>query len=147
MSAFLIGTGISAALILSCTAIFYEIIAHTWVILPRLSGKRAQILFTIFATFLAHTILVWLFGGVMYLLDTQFAFGVLKGAEGGAFLPYVYFSGVTYSSLGYGTYTATGGLQLLAVVEAVLGLTLIGWSVTFTYLVAQKYLFHRRRPD
>jgi len=147
MHTFLIGAGICIALILICTAVFYEMIAHTWVLLPRLKGKLLQILFTISSTFLAHTLLVWLFGGVMYLLDKQFDFGTLHGAENDDFLPYVYFSGVTYSSVGYGNYMATGGLQLIAVVEAILGLTLIGWSVTFTYLVAQKYLFHRRRPD
>ena len=140
---FLIGAILCGLLIILCTAIFYEIVAHTWVILPRLKGKRTQIIFTIFATFVAHTLEVWIFGIADYLADTQMHFGTLKGADNITFLQYIYFSGVTYSSLGFGNIDAAGGLQLFTVVESVLGLTFIGWSVAFTYLVMQEYLIHR----
>ncbi len=144
MSAFLIGTVICGALILTCVALFYEIMAHTWVVLPRLGGKRRQILFTVSVLFVGHTAAVWLFGIADYVLDKHFQFGSLIGGTLD-FLDYIYFSGVTYSSLGFGNIDATGGLRLLAVVESVLGLILIGWTVTFTYLVTHEYLMHRRR--
>ncbi|MES2984106.1 MAG: ion channel [Pseudomonadota bacterium] len=148
MVSFLIASGIGIVLILICVAIFYEVLAHVWVNLPRLEGRpRAQILLTVFATFFAHTVAVWLFGSIYYVLDKFLHFGTLKGADAeNGFLSYVYFSGVTYSSLGLGDIYPTGGLQLLIGVEAILGLLLIGWTVTFTYLVTEKYLFHRRNP-
>ena len=72
--------------------------------------------------------------------------GTLEGEGALSFFDYVYFSGVTYSSLGMSNVDATRGLQLLAVVESVLGLVFIGWTVTFTYAVTEKYLYHRRNP-
>jgi hypothetical protein len=144
---FIIASGISLALILACVTIFYEVLAHVWVNLPKLEGRpRAQIIFTILATFFAHTVAVWIFGAAYYLLDKQFGFGTLGGNISHELLEYVYFSAVSYSSLGLGDVYPTEGLQLLVGVEAILGLILIGWSVTFTYLVTEKYLFHRRNP-
>ena len=148
MLSFLVASAISLALILGCVATFYEVLAHVWVNLPRLEGRpRMQILLTILATFLAHTIVVWIFGIAMYVLDKQFHFGSLNGTNDTGIFEYLYFSGVSYSSLGFGNIDATGGLQLLTVVESVLGLTFIGWSVAFSYIVTEKYLFHRRNPN
>lgn len=145
MITFLIAAGISIALLLACVVVFYEIMAHVWVNLPRLNGRpRLQIIVTVLSTFIGHTIAVWIFGGTYYLLDTVFDYGTLKGEEGITdLLQYVYFSAVSYSSLGLGDVYPTGGLQLLVGVEAIMGLILIGWSVTFTYLVTQEYLVHR----
>lgn len=149
MEQFFVAAAISLVLILSCSTIFYEVLAHVWVNLPKLEGRpRTQILLTIVATFIGHTACVWIFGISFYVLDTQFGFGTLQGGDANnGFFPYMYFSGVTYSSLGLGDIYPTGGLQLLIGVEAILGLVLIGWSVTFTYLVTEKYLFHRRNPN
>ncbi|MDX2095562.1 MAG: ion channel [Alphaproteobacteria bacterium] len=143
----MIASLISLALILTCSSLFYEVLAHVWVRLPKIEGRpRLQIVFTIFATFFGHTLCIWIFGVTYYLLDKLFHFGTLGGNITHELLEYVYFSSVSYSSLGLGDVYPTGGLQLLVGVEAILGLVLIGWSVTFTYLVTEKYLFHRRTP-
>jgi hypothetical protein len=147
MSTFLIASLISIGLMLVCVVMFYEVLAHVWVNLPRFEHHpRIQILLTIFSTFVAHTIGVWLFGVAYYVLDHWFQFGALGGNMEHDLLSYVYFSAVSYSSLGLGDVYPMGGLQLLVGVEAILGLILIGWTVTFTYLVTEKYLFHRRDP-
>ena len=147
MENFLIAAGISLTLIMACVTAFYEVLAHVWVNLPRLEGRpRTQILFTLLATFFAHTVAVWVFGTAYYVLDHFFDFGTLNGTITHEFIEYIYFSAVSYSSLGLGDVYPSGGLQLLVGVEAILGLILIGWSVTFTYLVTEKYLFHRRNP-
>lgn len=147
MAQFLIASLVSLALIISCSALFYEVLAHVWVNLPRLEGRpRTQILLTILASFMAHTVAVWVFGLSYYVLDHTFHFGSLGGNISHELLEYVYFSAVSYSSLGLGDVYPTEGLQMLVGVEAILGLIFIGWSVTFTYLVTEKYLFHRRKP-
>ena len=147
MLSFVIASCISLGLIVCCCALFYEVLAHIWVNLPRLEGRpRTQILLTILATFFGHTLCVWVFGLSYYALDQWFGFGTLGGNISHHVLDYVYFSAVSYSSLGLGDVYPTGGLQLLVGVEAILGLILIGWSVTFTYIVTEKYLFHRRNP-
>ncbi|MFM9889543.1 MAG: ion channel [Rickettsiales bacterium] len=147
MTTFFIASLISIFLILTCASLFYEVLAHIWVNLPRFEGRpRSQIVATILAVFVGHTLAVWMFGLAYYVLDTQFNFGTLNGQITHDFLEYIYFSAVSYSSLGLGDVYPSGGLQLLVGVEAILGLILIGWSVTFTYLVTEKYLFHRRNP-
>jgi hypothetical protein len=147
MAQFIAAAGVSIVLLLICVVLFYEILAHLWVNLPRLEGRpRAQILVTLFGAFLGHTVAVWIFGISYFVLDRYFQFGTLQGNIAHELLVYVYFSAVSYSSLGLGDVYPTEGLQLLVGVEAILGLILIGWSVTFTYLVTEKYLFHRRNP-
>ncbi len=142
---FLIASVIATGLILVCVAIFYEIMAHVWLMLPRLEGRpRTQILLTVFASFLGHTIAVWVFGLTYYALEQYFAFGALTGHIEHGIFDFVYFSAVSYSSLGLGDVTPIGGLRLLVGVEAILGLILIGWTITFTYIVTEKYLVHRR---
>lgn len=143
MGSFIIASGISLVLIILCVTVFYEILAHAWLRLTRLEGKpRRQILLTIVSAFVAHTIAVWIFGIVYYLLTHVFGFGSLKGTEGGL-LDYVYFSGVVYSSLGLGDLYPHGNLRMLIAVEAILGLILIGWTIAYTYLFTEKYLAHK----
>lgn len=144
---FLIASLVSFGLITFCTALFYEILAGIWVLLPRFEGRpRTQIIITVLAAFVGHTLAVWTFGCTLLVLDHQFALGGLKGDTTNSFFDYIYFSAVSYSSLGLGDVAPTGMLQLLVGVEALLGLIFIGWTVTFTYLVTEKYLFHRRAP-
>mgnify|MGYP000870007209 CR=1 FL=1 len=145
MEKFAIASVISVWLIIFCVSVFYEIMAHVWLTLPRLEGRpRAQILFTVLASFVGHTVAVWVFGLVYYVLANHFHFGGLTGAIDHELIDYVYFSSVSYSSLGFGDVYATEGLQLLVGVEAILGLILIGWTITFTYIVTDKYLAHRK---
>lgn len=145
MTNFLIASGISVGLIVFCVAVFYEIMAHVWLLLPRLENRpRTQILFTVMASFVGHTIAVWAFGLTYYALDQWFHFGTLGGNISHELLEYIYFSSVSYSSLGLGDVYPTEGLQLLVGVEAILGLILIGWTITFTYIVTERYLAHRK---
>ena len=51
----------------------------------------------------------------------------------------MYFSAATYTSLGFGDLTPTGPVRLLAGVEALNGLLLIGWSASFTYLSMERF--------
>lgn len=144
MEQFAIAASISIALVLGCTALFFEILSFTWRMLAKLEGKpQQQMLFTVMATFLGHTICVWLFGIMYYVLQHYFHFGTLTGQTEHYLFDYVYFSAVSYSTLGLGDVAPSGGLRLLVGVEAILGLLLVGWTITFSYLVTEKYLLHR----
>lgn len=142
---FFVASVVSLGLILFCTAMFYEILAHVWLLLARLEARpRLQILVTVLSAFAGHTIAVWAFGLTAYVMSDHLGFGEIAGTVGHGVMDYVYFSAVTYSSLGLGDVYPTGGLRLVTAVEAITGLLLIGWTVTFTYLVTEKYLAHRR---
>lgn len=51
----------------------------------------------------------------------------------------LYFSLATCTSLGYGEIYPAGGLRLIAGIETVTGLMMIGCSASFTYLTMEKF--------
>lgn len=145
LTSFLFASLISLTLIVVCVVAFYEILAHAWLWLPKLDGRPAlQILVTILAAFVAHTIAIWIFGVTYFVLVNHTGFGALIGEGTHELLAYVYFSGVTYSSLGFGDVYPSGDLRLIVAAEAILGLILIGWTIAFTYIFTEKYLIHKR---
>lgn len=104
----------------------------------RVPSSRAQILVVIIGVFTAHTIEVWLYAAAYYCLDIWGPGMGIAGHLDGSMLDYLYFSTVSYTSLGLGDLYPLGALRLLTGVEALNGLLLIGWSASFTYLVMQR---------
>jgi len=94
-----------------------------------------QILFTITVLFLAHILQVWVFAAAYYGLDHWANLGHITGQLNGDFIDYVYFSAATYTTLGYGDIFPHGVLRMLAGSEALVGLVMITWSGSFTYLM------------
>lgn len=137
------GLGLLVAML--CVFVFHEVLAHVWLVLLRLEGRpRTQIFITMLASLLAHTICIWLFAGMYYLMENVLHLGALQGVHDHAIISYAHFSSATYSSLGFGDLYPVGPLQMIASMEVIVGLMLIGWSVAFTYLVMDKYLVHKR---
>lgn len=144
MTNFLIASGISIGLVAFCVMVFYEILAHVWLLLPKLEGRPGiQIMFTMLAAFVGHTAAVWAFGMVYYYFASHLGFGSLDGRMEHQMLDYIYFSVICYSSLGLSDIYPVGGLQMLVGIESILGLILTGWTVTFTYIVTERYIAHR----
>ena len=86
-------------------------------------GKTVAMVTMVLGIFLTHTIEVWLWA-VAYV-----ALGVVNGLEEA-----VYFSTVTFTTLGYGDIIPVAGWRVFAAMEAMNGIILIGWSIA--YLVA-----------
>lgn len=142
---FLIAGVATIGLLALCVMMFYEILALVWVRLPGLDGRpRTQIFITLGSTLLGHVVAIALFGASSYLLARYTPVGVLQGG-GQGLMDYMYFSALSYSSLGIDNVRAIGDLQLLVAMEAILGLVLIGWTITYTYLVTEKFLMHRMK--
>jgi hypothetical protein len=141
---------VAAVLVVTCILIHYEIMRLTAdFLLPRLSivPKRAHVVIGICACFVAHTLEVWLFAGIYYLLAVATDSGFADESRR-AFLDYLYFSTETYTSLGFGdARLLTNDLRLLAGIEAMIGLVLIAWTATFNYFMMEHYwLEHPKRP-
>src|SRR6476620_7379543 len=117
-------------LVVVATAIHYEVLRGLSAGLPLLRiPSRGRLLVVIFATFLAHAVEILLYALATYALDPQhFACNTA-----------LYFSAETYTSLGYGDIVPTGDLRLLAGVEALNGLLLIGWSASYTYIAMERF--------
>ncbi|MFZ5562278.1 MAG: ion channel [Pseudomonadota bacterium] len=116
-------------------------------LLPRLQRRpRQQMIFAIFAVFLAHTVEVWLFTFAYAIALQVPELGTFRGDIDGGLIDLMYFSAITYTSLGLGDVYPLGGLRLLTAVEALVGLLMIGWSASYTYLLMER-LWRLHKPS
>ena len=130
---------ISVIMVIITTLIFYETLRLIWAWLPSVKiTPRKRIILVVLALFAGHTISVWLYGILYWVLITYHGLGTLSGQHNG-FWDTIYFSAVTYSSLGFGDVFPTGAVRMICGVEVLNGLVLIGWSVSFTYLAMEKF--------
>jgi Ion channel len=141
---------VGGTLVISCILVHYEILRLTTdLLLPRIQQKarRTHVVFGVCACFLAHTIEVWLFAGVYYVLSRETASGFADEARR-HFLDYLYFSTETYTSLGFGEMRLlTDDLRLLAGIEAMIGLILLTWTAAFNFMLMERYwLEHPAHP-
>jgi Ion channel len=131
---------VSTVLVLIVVLIHYEVLRFTSVLLPRLTIRpRQRILVVILAAFFAHAVEVWLYAIVYYFLVDDAGIGRFGGTFQNHFSDFLYFSTATYTTLGYGDIYPTGDLRLVAGIESIVGLMMIGWSVSFTYLAMEKF--------
>jgi hypothetical protein len=131
----------SLLLLVLTTITHYEVLRLIAAGLPLLRvNPRARLIFVILGAFAAHAIEILLYGLAYYLLATRFDIGTMgqASASGLPFSRCLYFSAETYTSLGYGDVVPHGDLRLLAGMEALNGLLLIGWTTSYTYLAMQR---------
>lgn len=128
--------------------IHYDILRKASLILPDLPlPVRMRVAVVVGAAFFAHTFEVCLYALAYYLFDDVLKFGALAGETSADWRDYVYFSMGTYTTLGIGDIYPVGPTRLIAGIEALNGLVLIGWSASFTYLTMEKFWpLHAARP-
>lgn len=112
--------------------IHYTVLITTPRILEHFHGKHpASIVLTLFLAVLAHLLEIFVFAIAWYLMQStqliQFSPPALQ------FIDLLYFSGTTYTTVGYGDIVITGDGRIAAVIEGVMGLVLIAWTASFTY--------------
>lgn len=138
----MIAAAIAVTILVALTIlIHYEVLRLTSAVIPELDWiqPRPRVLLVVFACFAAHTIEVWLFAFAYYLFVDVFALGGFGGAHHGTFVDDVYFSAVTYTSIGFGDVYPLNNVRLITGVEALVGLLMIGWSASFTFLAMEKF--------
>lgn len=127
-------------LLVLTTVIHYEILRLLSVGLPVLNvPARAKLIVVIIGTFLAHALEIFLYAFAFYVLSRYPAAGMLGDAGGSSLTLSLYFSAETYTSLGYGDVVPGGDLRMLAGMEALNGLLLIGWSASYTYIAMSRF--------
>lgn len=139
MSEFLWTTAACVVMVVITVLVHYEalrLISDR--LIPRLrTHPRNEMIYVILAVFLAHTLEVVLFAICYHQLVTH-GVGGFHGAVAGDLTDYLYYSIVSYTSLGLGDVYPSGGLRLLSGIEALVGLLMIGWSASFTYLSMER---------
>jgi hypothetical protein len=129
----------SFALIVATVMIHYELLRGTSRLIPKLSiPPRSRIFVVISAVFVAHFIEVCLYALAYHVMSTQ-GLGAIDGKTEGNALDLFYFSISTYTTLGIGDLHAVGPIRLIAGIESLNGLVLIGWSASFTYLAMERF--------
>jgi hypothetical protein len=127
-------------LLILTTVIHYEVLRMLTVGLPALDIRaRAKLIVVIFGAFLAHAAEIVLYAVATYALVRYWDVGTLGDASHFSLTRCLYFSAETYSSLGYGDIVPGGPLRLLAGVEVLNGLLLIGWSASYTYIAMERF--------
>jgi len=141
--------GIAALMMGACVLIHYETLRMASVLMPKLTIRpRARILFVMATAFFAHSLEVWFCAVIFFVIGDLAGMGGVAGKFVGGFYEYLYFSTVSYTSLGIGDLYPTGALQILTGVESLIGLVMIAWTGSFTYLAMEKFWsLHRTRTD
>jgi hypothetical protein len=135
----IIVTLIAAVLVVINVLLHYEVLSLLSVIMKRLAWVgRPRIALLICALLMVHIVEIWIFAGGIIFAEWYGSLGDLKGDHSQGVLDYVYYSSMTYTTVGYGDLFPVGPLRFIAAMEALLGLMLITWSASFTYLEMQR---------
>lgn len=125
--------------IVLCVLLHYESLNFMEKFLRRSKYKtRRRILTLIFAVIFVHIVEISIFGGFYYWLTNTGDHGALVANRPLQLLDEVYFSAVTYTTLGLGDIVPTGAIRMLVAAEALAGFVLITWSASFTFLEMER---------
>jgi hypothetical protein len=100
---------------------------------------RPRIALLFFTLLIVHIVEIWIFACGFIFAEWLVGLGELKGEHGSGMLDYVYFSSMTFTTVGYGDLVPTGPIRFLAAMEALSGLMLITWSASFIYLEMTRF--------
>ena len=142
----LIAFFINSALVAMAVMIHYEMLYRLSRLMPTLVIKhRYRLVVGIFGALLAHIAEIWMFAFGYYVLIQYGSLGSLNIVLGETtqnalnLMDCVYYSFVTYTTLGFGDVIPTGTLRFLTGLESLTGLVLITWTASFMYFEMQKY--------
>lgn len=119
----------------------YEVLERLNTSLPRWKHipRRLRILGLMVSLLALHVVEIWIYGIGIHLAATFPSLGEISGMNNVGLLDAIYLSATTYSTLGYGDLVPHGPIRFLLGTEALVGLLMITWSASFTYLEMQRY--------
>ena len=129
-------------LVVLTVVIHYEALRLLWGHLEALQLPfriRLRMAVVMLAIFVIHIAEMVLFAAGMYVATHVFGIGSLSGEVVGTFRDFLYFSVVSYTTLGLGDIFPQGALRLITGIEALIGLLMITWSASFTYLYMERF--------
>ncbi len=93
-----------------------------------------KLLLIVVVLYVAHVVEIAAYAVVYLLADEVLGLGTFQGQEVSHPMSYLYYSGVVYTSLGFGDIFPEGHIRFITAMEALNGLMLITWSASFTFL-------------
>jgi hypothetical protein len=101
--------------------------------------RERTVLKVVAALFVLHVIEIALFGLVYWGLLTLDRTGGIGGTEHFGPLDALYFSAVSFTTVGFGGLKPIGAIRFVAGAEALIGFMLITWSASFMFLHMQRH--------
>jgi len=100
---------------------------------------RAKVLAALVGAMTSHLLQIGLFAVSYWLLRDKFGMGGFGGVFKDSLANFLYFSSETYTTLGFGDIYPTGALRAVCGLESLIGLLMVGWTTSFTYLEMRRY--------
>lgn len=129
-------------LVLVAVSVFihYEVLRATSIAMPKFKAPpRRRLQLVIGAAIFAHLLEIGLFAVTYALMQNSLDLGRIVGPFDGSWLDFFYFSTASYTTLGMGDLVPEGPMRFMVSVQSLLGLVLIGWSASFTYLAMREF--------
>jgi len=145
-----IAEGLCLALVVSCLAVLVHYEALRLIstsVIDRAGVSRLRVLGVIFSLLAAHALEAGLFAGGFWLGADVLHFGRFIGRAPTDVYQYYSFALETYTTQSVGDLYPIGGLRLLASIEPLVGLILIGWSTSLTFMVMARDWRVKLSPD
>lgn len=101
--------------------------------------QRRKVLYGIYAVIAIHVVEIWLFGVTFWVMLMVPAAGTLQGLSERDLFDAVYFSAVSFTTVGSANISPLGPIRFLAGTEALTGFILITWSASFTFLEMARF--------
>ncbi|HZZ31798.1 MAG TPA: potassium transporter Kef [Phenylobacterium sp.] len=135
-----LGLGLALAFSFLAVLIHYEALGLISIVTVNAPvSPRLKMLGVIFAVVIAHmaeagvyAVAFWLGAAVMHI-------GRFVGDAPRDAFQYYYFALETYTTQSVGDRYPVGGLRVVASLEPLVGLILIGWSTSFSFVVMRRY--------
>jgi len=129
------------SLIIAVTVlIHYEFLYRISLLIPLMKIRhRYRIVMGVFGGMVAHSIEIWLFAIVYYVLNREPGWGHIIGEFNGSLMDCAYFSFTTFTTLGVGDIEPHGNIRYLVGLESLTGLLLITWTASFLYYEMQRH--------
>lgn len=131
---------LTLGLVVMAVFIHYEMLRSVSIHMEQMTvPPRRRLLVVIGVASVAHLLEICLFAVAFWAMQYHWGLGTIIGPLEDNWLDFFYFSAATYTTLGMGDLLPTGFVRLVAAIESLAGLVLIGWSASFTYLAMREF--------
>jgi hypothetical protein len=141
-TAYLMALVISGVIVTICVVLHYEALRF----LSRTVGvhvhKRIGVLVVMLGLLLAHIAEISIFALGYWSMQVYAGLGFIAGLNENNLFEFIYFSSVVFTIVGFGDLIPIGPIRVLTAAEGLVGLAMITWSASFTFLAMQRLWPH-----
>jgi len=139
---------ISITIVVCCVILHYEALRFLGHSVGAHVHKRIGMLVVMLGLLAVHVIEIILFALGYMIMQFSLDLGHITHLDKGNFLDYIYYSSVVYTTVGFGDLLPVGAVRMMSAAEGLVGLSLITWSASFTFLAMKHFWPHPLRdPD